>query len=544
MEENNAYSPKTECTRCPKCGKVVESLVCGHCGSSLPDWQADLYGAAIRQIAKLGGNRADAGQQGGDGGDHIDDHEGLTSELPTAEAVDLVGNEETVDQESAASNGKATRSASLPVLTDEERHRREIRTSLIHGDAVEKLKTFADAIADVFLFDPIYPHIEREYGTITEDEWHDLMKSVLQECRRILKPHGSVVVIILPNKEKVGRMRLWTWDFVTWAARMWPDWGLVQDQYAHFANAIPCAGANRKDGLMRQSVKWGVWLGKADCYRNQDAVLEEPTQETLNNYRTDHRPERRLGGHRIRRDSFRSTLEDRGGVTPHNMLIARTGASNHGHPAVTPYPLAEWWCKYLLPPDGVLIDCFCGSGTTLLAGLNCGASKVIGIDKEEGYLEIARRRICHEKVDTTVKSSTSPSNTESSGGQRKRRMQVWPSAPDPLSLHEVEQWKGGKLTVLEEAIRRFFTDKPWCVGGPIPLRLLYSADSMSLVLNAGQYGGLRRSGDLLGQDALGQLTDQMKARGISKKHHGGLALLYLRLCKGLEVTSEQSRLAS
>ena len=63
-------------------------------------------------------------------------------------------------------------------------------------------------------------------------------------------------------------------------------------------------------------------------------------------------------------------------------------------------------------------------------------------------------------------------------------------------------------------------------------------------LNAGQYGGLRRSGDLLGQDALGQLTDQMKARGISKKHHGGLALLYLRLCKGLEVTSEQSRLAS
>ncbi len=85
---------------------------------------------------------------------------------------------------------------------------------------------------------------------------------------------------------------------------------------------------------------------------------------------------------------------------------------------------------------------------------------------------------------------------------------------------------------------------PWCVGGPIPLRLLYGADSMSLVLDADQHGGLQRAGDLLGQDALGQLTDQMKARGIGEEYHGGLALLYLRLCRGLAVTSERSRLAS
>jgi DNA modification methylase len=55
--------------------------------------------------------------------------------------------------------------------------------------------------------------------------------------------------------------------------------------------------------------------------------------------------------------------------------------------------LAEWWCRYILPSGGVLVDPFCGSGTTLLAALNCGASQVIGIDKDEGYLEIARRRL-------------------------------------------------------------------------------------------------------------------------------------------------------
>jgi DNA-directed RNA polymerase subunit RPC12/RpoP len=43
--------------RCPKCGKQVESLQCGHCGSQLPDWQADLYGATIRQLAKMGAGK-------------------------------------------------------------------------------------------------------------------------------------------------------------------------------------------------------------------------------------------------------------------------------------------------------------------------------------------------------------------------------------------------------------------------------------------------------------------------------------------------------
>ena len=51
--------------RCPKCGKPVESLCCGHCGSQLPAEQADLYGAIVKKLARLGGNRADATNKGG-----------------------------------------------------------------------------------------------------------------------------------------------------------------------------------------------------------------------------------------------------------------------------------------------------------------------------------------------------------------------------------------------------------------------------------------------------------------------------------------------
>ena len=68
-EPDNAPDATSGKVRCPNCGKLVDSLCCGHCGSQLPDWQADLYGATVRQIAKLGGNRADTSNQGGNEND-------------------------------------------------------------------------------------------------------------------------------------------------------------------------------------------------------------------------------------------------------------------------------------------------------------------------------------------------------------------------------------------------------------------------------------------------------------------------------------------
>ena len=62
-------------------------------------------------------------------------------------------------------------------------------------------------------------------------------------------------------------------------------------------------------------------------------------------------------------------------------------------PATTPYAVADWWCRYILPPGGVLLDPFVGSGTMLAAALDNGASKVIGIDKEAKYLRMAAKRV-------------------------------------------------------------------------------------------------------------------------------------------------------
>jgi len=55
--------------------------------------------------------------------------------------------------------------------------------------------------------------------------------------------------------------------------------------------------------------------------------------------------------------------------------------------------LAAWWCRYLLPEGGVLLDPFAGGGTILAAGLDCGASKVVGIEWVERYVEMVWERV-------------------------------------------------------------------------------------------------------------------------------------------------------
>lgn len=307
-----------------------------------------------------------------------------------------------LSQESGSTKPK--RPCKVALLEPEVQQRRLTATTLLHGDAVEKLKTIPDGTADVCLFDPPYPCIKRPYGTLTEGEWHDLIDSVLTECHRILKPQGSVVLVIQPNYEVSGRMRLWPWRCVVRAAEMWDDWGLVQDVYWFSPNALPCGGTQRSIGLLRTSIKWCVWLGRSDCYRNQEAVLKPPAAGTISGYCTSNRKQVHSSGHRLNLDGFDKALTERCGVTPLNLLTVPIGGPNpQGHPAVTPYRLAEWWCQYVLPPCGVLVDPFCGSGTTLLAALNCGASQVVGIDKGECYLDQARRRMCEavaeEKTD-------------------------------------------------------------------------------------------------------------------------------------------------
>jgi site-specific DNA-methyltransferase (adenine-specific) len=75
--------------------------------------------------------------------------------------------------------------------------------------------------------------------------------------------------------------------------------------------------------------------------------------------------------------------------TPH---VARP-ERNH-HPTVKPLALCRWLARLICPPGGTVLDCFAGSGSTLVAAAQEGFH-FIGIEAEEDYVASARARIAH-----------------------------------------------------------------------------------------------------------------------------------------------------
>lgn len=68
-----------------------------------------------------------------------------------------------------------------------------------------------------------------------------------------------------------------------------------------------------------------------------------------------------------------------------------TPTKNH-HPTVKPIAVMEYLIKLVTPKGGVVLEPFMGSGSTGIAAKNLGMS-FIGIEKEQEYMEIAKRRI-------------------------------------------------------------------------------------------------------------------------------------------------------
>ncbi len=72
--------------------------------------------------------------------------------------------------------------------------------------------------------------------------------------------------------------------------------------------------------------------------------------------------------------------------------------AKNNHPTVKPLKLMEYLIRLVMPPkDGILLDPFAGSGTTIFAAKRLGFN-AIGIEKQAEYVDIARARIAQEDL--------------------------------------------------------------------------------------------------------------------------------------------------
>ncbi len=280
------------------------------------------------------------------------------------------------------------------VTEDNSREYRLSRYKLISGNCLDVLSTLPSSSIDAIITDPPYPCVKRPYGTWTIPQWESLMHDSIKEFRRVLTPTGSAVIILQPNSEHLGTIRPWLWDFVSWCCR---EWNLIQDVYWWNPTTVPTVHTHRTVGLLRPSVKICVWLGSPKCYRNQDAVLWEPSDECKAQDRSDRALRHNPSGNTMRKGRAAAASDERGGTTPYNLLpIANSDSSvssgANGHGAGTPLELCTWWVKYISPPEGTVLDPFCGAGTVGIAALNQGR-KFVGIEVIPDYINISRRRL-------------------------------------------------------------------------------------------------------------------------------------------------------
>jgi DNA modification methylase len=99
------------------------------------------------------------------------------------------------------------------------------------------------------------------------------------------------------------------------------------------------------------------------------------------------RPERDAGCERLPRqtlDLFPNA--DRQGRRP--------APAANPHPTVKPLALMRWLVGLACPPGGLVLDPFCGSGSTGAAALLEGR-RFLGIELDPGYARVARARIAH-----------------------------------------------------------------------------------------------------------------------------------------------------
>jgi len=72
--------------------------------------------------------------------------------------------------------------------------------------------------------------------------------------------------------------------------------------------------------------------------------------------------------------------------------VERPKAGEVQHPTVKPLDLMRWLVRLVTPPNGIILEPFAGSGTTLEAALIEGF-EVIGIEREADYLPLIEARI-------------------------------------------------------------------------------------------------------------------------------------------------------
>jgi site-specific DNA-methyltransferase (adenine-specific) len=166
-----------------------------------------------------------------------------------------------------------------------------------------------------------------------------------------------------------------------------------------------------KDSLVRNVMEWGVGgLNVEGCKVGSEVVSYGPKKSV-----DSHAFEPKEGKHVIKRSGFAGSthvgrwptnvIMDEGVAADLDREVGRSVSRYYycykaggeerqesNHPTLKPVALMRYLCKLVVPPGGLVLDPFCGSGSTLVAA-KAERLHYIGMDIMHEYIAIAEKRL-------------------------------------------------------------------------------------------------------------------------------------------------------
>lgn len=181
-----------------------------------------------------------------------------------------------------------------------------------------------------------------------------------------------------------------------------PEYGGETVDVWECAPDCPVAEINRQSGYSKSPPAGNVTRTKA----HKSGSLEGPTKDrvVLNGHGDSGGASRFFPSFRYQAKPSRSERERGLEALPDSTLnrVNPGGIENdprwgpvqvkNNHPTVKSAKLMAWLCRLITPPGGLVLDPFCGSGSTGVACLEEGF-RFVGIEQDPSYCEISRGRI-------------------------------------------------------------------------------------------------------------------------------------------------------
>ena len=236
--------------------------------------------------------------------------------------------------------------------------------NLMQGDCLELLKTIPDGSVDLILTDP-------PYGT-TACKWDSIIpfEPMWAELKRIIKPNGAIVLFgsePFSSALRMSNIKQYKYDWV---------W-----EKSHATGHL-----NAKKQPMRNNETISVFYGK-QCFYNPQLIQKNYVDKRTKSGNCETQT---LGAYKQVDRNIPVNMGYPKSILKFNNPYK--GGEAGFHPTQKPVALLEYLIKtYTLEGETVLDNCM-GSCSTGISCLNTKRN-FIGIEKDDKYFEIAKKRI-------------------------------------------------------------------------------------------------------------------------------------------------------